>query len=160
MPTVGVTGHMNLTPPTVSLVRRAIHDTLDTLGEEVSGVSCLAAGADSIFAEEVIARGGKLIAVVPAADYRHNKVTEEHAPTFDALIEQAAEIRILPFQTANRDAYAAANEELLRTVDVLFAVWDGVPGADVGSTSALVAQARRQGVAVRVVWPEGAERRR
>lgn len=59
MTRIGVTGRMNLTPPTVPLVREAIRQALAPyVPEGLTGVSCIAVGADSIFAEVVLDLGG------------------------------------------------------------------------------------------------------
>ncbi|NJP95187.1 hypothetical protein HCN51_38110 [Nonomuraea sp. FMUSA5-5] len=52
----------------------------------------------------------------------------------------------------------AAGARMLDDADVLFAVWDGQPARGYGGTADVVAEARRQGVSVRVIWPEGARR--
>jgi hypothetical protein len=43
-------------------------------------VSCIAAGADALFAEAVLGVGGRLVVVVPSRDYRQAKVKGEHGP--------------------------------------------------------------------------------
>nr|AHE14533.1 hypothetical protein asmbl_8 [uncultured bacterium] len=156
---IGVTGHMNLTPATAALVEEAIRKALvPYAGEGITGVSCLAAGADTIFAEVVLDLGGTLEVVLPASDYREHKVKPDHAPRFDALIRRATNVRVMPHTESNRHAYEAANEALLRSCDRLFAVWDGKAPVDQGGTAAVVSQARSLGLPVEVIWPDGAER--
>src|SRR5947209_15173878 len=100
----GITGHMNLTPESVPLIRKAITDVLAPYaGEEMTGVSCIARGADSIFAQTVLDLGGKLEVVLPATSYRETKVKPDDAPVFDALLCQATTVRVMPFAEANRD---------------------------------------------------------
>lgn len=156
---VGVTGHMNLSDDSVPLIADAVRAHLSTLDvSSLVGVSCLARGADSIFAEVVIELGGRLEVVLPSSDYREAKVKPDHAPQFDRLLGQAAEVRTMPFGSANRDAYVAANEAVLGSIDQLVAVWDGRPSPDKGGTAGAVEDARARGVDVRVIWPEGATR--
>ncbi|MET9545219.1 hypothetical protein ABZY36_07900 [Streptomyces sp. NPDC006627] len=161
MTTYAVTGHMDLTDETVGLVRNALREVFATHTEgELVGVSCIAAGADSVFAEELLAMGGRLIVVLPSGDYRQAKVKPEHAPTFDRLVAAAAEVVVLPHENANRQAYEAANAELLRRGDRLVAVWDGTPPSGKGGgTADTVELAQAEGLAIDVVWPEGAARR-
>jgi hypothetical protein len=64
----------------------------------------------------------------------------------------------MPFRTSNREAYMAASEYVLDEVDAMVAVWDGGPSGGHGGTADVVAAARRRGLAVTVVWPEGAGR--
>lgn len=159
MPRIAVTGHMNLTPDSEPLVYGAIKQALASYaGDELVGVSCIARGADSIFAQAVLDLGGRLEVVLPCANYREQKVKPDHAPVFDALSSRAAKVFALPFQEANRQAYEAANEVLLSAGDLLFAVWDGQDGVDKGSTASVVKLARERGIPVQVIWPEGASR--
>lgn len=158
--TYAVTGHMNLTEESVGLVREALRTLFAAHTEgELVGVSCIAAGADSIFAEEVLAAGGRLVVVLPSRDYRQAKVRPAHAAVFDRLVEAASEVVVMPFENANRLAYEAANSELLRLGDRLVAVWDGTPPSGKGGgTADTIEEARAEGLAVDVVWPDGAAR--
>ncbi|MFC8718890.1 hypothetical protein [Kitasatospora sp. NPDC057198] len=161
MTVIAVTGHMDLTESSVPLVREALAELLaeHTADGGLTGVSCIAEGADSVFADAVLALGGELVAVVPSADYRRNKVEPDHAEEFDRLSRAAVEVVVMPYATADREAYEAANAELVRRADRLFAVWDGRPGNGRGGTATTVADARAAGVPVTVVWPDGAARR-
>ncbi|MFD6281274.1 hypothetical protein ACFWFI_37780 [Streptomyces sp. NPDC060209] len=160
MTTLAVTGHIDLTEETVPLVRAALRELLEPYSGDLTGVSCIAAGADSLFAEEVSAMGGRLVVVIPSLDYRVAVVNPEDTPVFDHLNETAVEVWTLPYETAGRAAYEAANAELLKRADRLVAVWDGTPPSGRGGgTADLVEEARRAGVPVDVVWPEGAARR-
>lgn len=159
MPRIGITGHMNLAPETVVLVRQDIEKALAVYEpDQLTGISCLAAGADSIFAEAVLKAGGSLEVILPAEDYRERKVKPGHAPLFDKLISWAATTHVMPYATSNRDAYEAANNAMLDTIDQLFAVWDGESPVDKGGTAAVVAAAEPRNIAVHVIWPDGAER--
>jgi len=158
---VGITGHMDLTDDTVDLIRAALRDHLKPLAStgRLQGISCIAAGADSLFAEVVLELGGTLIVVLPSADYRATKVKPQHADQFDALISKAAQVITMPHEHANRAAYEAANLEVLSSCDRLVAVWDGQSPADQGGTGAVVEQARVAGLDTTIVWPDGATRK-
>ena len=159
MPRIAITGHMNLTADSVPLVYQAITGALASYAShELTGISCIARGADSIFAQAVLDVGGKLEVVLPAASYREKKVEPDQAPQFDELVRQATMVRVMPYEEANRVAYEATNEVLASTCDTLFAIWDGQRGVDKGSTASVVEYARSRGVPVEVIWPEGASR--
>jgi len=159
MPRIGITGHMNLTPATASLVESAIRRALAPyLPDGLTGVSCAAAGADTIFAEAVLDLDGALEVILPASDYRERKVKLQHATSFDELIRRASRVRVMPYAESNRDAYQAANEALISSCDRLLAVWDGGSPTDRGGTAAVVESARSRGVPVEVLWPDGAQR--
>jgi hypothetical protein len=117
---IAVTGHMNLTAGSVALVREAITDALIRYASDgLTGISCVARGADSVFAQAVVDLGGELEVVLPAAGYREEKVKPDHAPQFDELIRRAKTVRVIPFEKANRVAYEAANEVLVSTCDTI-----------------------------------------
>jgi hypothetical protein len=155
----GITGHMDLTPHTVALVDREIRAALaDVPPPELIGVSCLAAGADSLFARAVLELGGALHVVLPSEDYRARKVKPPHRAEFDDLVRRALRVRTMPYGTAGREAYEAANEAVLTSIDRLIAVWDGRSPVDRGGTAADVHEAGRRGIPVQIVWPDGARR--
>ncbi|MGH3870750.1 MAG: hypothetical protein ACRDSR_04415 [Pseudonocardiaceae bacterium] len=159
MPRIAITGHMNLTADSAPLVRKAITAALAPYtSDELTGISCIARGADSLFAQAVLDAGGKLEVVLPAAGYREQKVKPDHATQFDELMRQARTVHVMPYKEADRVAYEAANEVLVSTCDTLFAVWDGQSGPDKGSTVSVVEYARSRGVPVEVIWPAGASR--
>lgn len=159
MPRIGITGHSNLTATTVPLVADAIRTALAPHGaDDLVGVTCLAQGADQLFAAVVLDLGGAVEVVLPAADYRARKVKPDNAADFDRLIGQAAKVHPMPFPHSDREAYMAASEHVLSTIDALVAVWDGGPSGGHGGTADVVAAARERGLPVTVVWPDGAAR--
>ncbi|MBB5153108.1 hypothetical protein [Saccharopolyspora phatthalungensis] len=121
-------------------------------------MSCLARGADQIFARAVLNVGGSLEVVLPAADYRDRKVKPDNAAEFDELIGAASKVRTMPFAESGRDAYMGASEHILDTVDAMLAVWDGQPSAGHSGTGDVVKAAREHDVPVTVIWPDGAGR--
>ncbi|HEY8984254.1 MAG TPA: hypothetical protein VIU15_32340 [Streptomyces sp.] len=161
MTTIAVTGHMDVSDASIPLVRVALDELLAQYAADgqLVGVSCIAKGADTLFAEAVLAAGGRLMVVVPSQDYRRNKVRPEHAEQFDRLVGAAEEVLVLPHETANRQAYEAANAVLVERAERLVAVWDGEPPTGKGGgTADTVGEARAAGLPVDVVWPEGAAR--
>ena len=158
MPRIGITGHSNITDESEPVIAEAIRAALADLGEPVVGVSCLARGADQLFARVVLDLGGTLEVVLPAADYRERKVKPHNRAAFDVLINQAGDVRVMPFAVSSRDAYMAASEAVLSGVDAMIAVWDGRPADGHGGTGDVVDAARRRALPVTVVWPDGAAR--
>jgi hypothetical protein len=51
---IGVSGHANITPATAELVYRALRDLLAAY-RDVTGVTCIARGADQVFARAMMA---------------------------------------------------------------------------------------------------------
>lgn len=155
---VGITGHTNLTPETAGHVAAELRTLLAATDPPLVGVTCLALGADQLFADVALALGGRIEVILPSVDYRDAKVPPSDVAHFDALVAQASDVRTMPFTTADRNAYRAANTAMIAAVDRLIAVWDGVPGGKKGSTGEAVADAIALGLPVTVVWPPGARR--
>ncbi|MEV0278518.1 hypothetical protein AB0I22_19340 [Streptomyces sp. NPDC050610] len=160
MTTIAVTGHMDLTAATAEAVRTALRRLLEAYpAGSLVGVSCIARGSDSLFADAVLQAGGRLVVVLPSRDYRESKVKPDHADLFDRLLAAADEVLVMPYDSANRDAYEAANRQVLARAERLVAVWDGTPpGGKGGGTADVVVEAREMGLPVDVVWPTGASR--
>lgn len=155
---IGITGHSNLAPSAEPAVVQALTEVLTDTPTPLVGVSCLARGADQVFARVVLDLGGQVEVVLPAADYRERKVKPANAAAFEELIGRASTVRTLPFEHSDREAYMAASEAVLATVDRIVAVWDGQPSDGHGGTGDVVAAARERGLPVTVVWPAGAAR--
>lgn len=155
---IAITGHRGLPADTSRLVDQAIRNELARVdGAALVGISCLADGADQLFARAVLDAGGTLEVVVPAEQYRDGLPEEAHA-AYDELIERAARVRRLDRVESTSDAHMEASTLMLADADQLFAVWDGQPARGYGGTADIVAVARDRGLPVQVVWPTGAHR--
>lgn len=155
---IGITGHSNLSSESVPLVAEELRKALPEATEPLVGVSCLARGADQVFARAVLEHGGELEVVLPAADYRERKVKPDNRAEFTELISKASTVTTMPYPESNRDAYLAASEHVLSNVDAMIAVWDGRPSDGRGGTGDVVQVARTRDIPVTVVWPDGASR--
>jgi hypothetical protein len=123
----------------------------------VTGLSCLADGADQIFARAVTDLGGTLEAIIPAAEYREKLPADSHLG-YDALFAQAAAVHQLPFIESTPESHMAASKLMIDQADELYAVWDSKSARSYGGTADVVAYAREHGTPVRVIWPNGAQR--
>lgn len=157
MPRIGITGHSNLTPGTSALVAKALQTALRG-SRDLVGVTCLAPGADQVFARVVLDLGGRIEVILPADDYRENVVSPHNLPEFDELLGRASFVRTNSYDRSDDEAYMAASEIVLSRSDRVLAVWDGAPSAGYGGTADVVAEARRRNIPVTIVWPAGAER--
>jgi hypothetical protein len=159
LPRIGITGHSSLSDDTARRVADELRGILAAYpAEDLIGVTCLARGADQLFARVVLDLGGTVEVVLPAADYRERKVKPDNVAEFDDLTDRAATVHTMPTATSNREAYQAAGEHVMNTVDEMVAVWDGSPPDGAGGTGDVVQTARARGLQVTVVWPEGATR--
>lgn len=144
-------------PATLDLVTSAVRAALAAEGPGVTGLSCLADGADQIFARVVLETGGALEAVIPAENYPSVLPADAHA-SYASLLDRASAVHRMPAATASEKTFMRASEYMVRLADELWAVWDGEPARGHGGTADVVAYARRRGTPVRVFWPQGATR--
>jgi hypothetical protein len=155
---LGITGHRGLPPTVEKQVREALVALVDELpAEDLVGVSCIADGPDTWFAQTVLAHGGRLEVVIPAAEYRRS-LPEWHRPVYDELMAQAIDLHRTGLSESTSEAHQAGSEIMIGLVDKLIAVWDGLPARGYGGTADAVAYAHRVGVPVHIVWPKGASR--
>jgi hypothetical protein len=140
---VGITGHRGLPPKITDLVTSAIREVVKELPTDVVGVSMIADGPDSIFAQAIIDHGGQLEVVVPGQLYRDGLPGDHHA-TYDRLLSQAADVRRLPYRESTEEAHMAGSKAMLHRVDRLLAVWDGKPARGFGGTADVVQAAEEK----------------
>ena len=155
---VAVTGHRGFDERTSRLVDDALRKHLASVAPgELVGISCLADGADQLFARAVVDAAGRLIVVVPAAQYRAGLPESCHAE-YDALMASASDVWRLDFVESTSEAHMAASRRMIEGASELVAVWDGQPARGHGGTADVVTAAREHGLAVTVMWPDGASR--
>lgn len=157
MTRIAVSGHRGLPEPTVQLIKVALQAELVHHVPDLVGITCLADGADQLFAQVVIDLGGALEVVVPAQKYR-DALPDAHKPLYDQLLARAANVRERAFVESDSQAHMAASVDMLIDADLLVAVWDGQPARGFGGTADVVNHARQQNIPVLVIWPEGCTR--
>ncbi|MCF3104722.1 hypothetical protein IPZ58_24475 [Streptomyces roseoverticillatus] len=155
---IGITGHRGLPDHVEERVRLALAEALKgRTPSDLVGVSCIADGPDAWFAQTVLDHGGRLEVVVPAEAYRDG-LPDWHHEVYDDLFRRASDVYRTGLAGSDAQAHMAGSELLVGLVDEVFAVWDGHPARGYGGTADVVAYARRTGVPVRVLWPDGATR--
>lgn len=150
-------GHRGLPRHTERIVEDELRGELARRADSLVGLSCLADGTDTLFARALLDAGGRLIVVVPAAQYRDGLPRWQHE-TYDALLARATETIRLDYTESDSRAHMAASERMLSESHELIAVWDGKPARGYGGTADVVEEARQRSLPVTVVWPEGAMR--
>lgn len=157
MTTVGITGHIDISPGARAAVAAHIAAELSALPQPLTGLTSLAPGADQSFAWAVLAAGGALVFVRPCS-----QIAATIPATMVAQYEAAAslaELVPMPFDEPSEDAYLAAGLYIADHVDVLIAVWDGQPAGGRGGTADIVHHwEQERGQRPIVVWPPGATR--
>ncbi len=158
MTRIAVSGHRGLSPTVEALIDRAIRTELsrDTYGP-IIGLTCLADGADQIFAQAVLDLGGTLEAFIPATGYRE-ALPQLTWPRYDELLSCATLVHRLDHKESNAQSHMDASIQMLAAAHLLLAVWDGQPARAFGGTADVVAHARENRIPVSIIWPEGAHR--
>ncbi|WP_309117456.1 hypothetical protein [Saccharothrix sp.] len=158
MTRVAVTGHRLLPPATARLVDTALrHEIALYPPATLEGLSCLADGADALFAQAILHAGARLTAIVPCLGYRE-ALPADHHDLYDILLGGAHHVIRLDHPESTADAHMDASATMLAHADHLVAVWDGQPARGYGGTADVVELARERGIPVTVVWPSGATR--
>ncbi|MFF5129854.1 hypothetical protein ACFY41_23320 [Streptomyces syringium] len=155
---IGITGHRGLPQDVEKAVRRELVEAVNAYEPTgLVGVSCIADGPDAWFAQAVLEHGGRIEVVLPAEQYRAG-LPDWHHPAYDDLLRRASDVHPTGLIESDSQAHMTGSELLVGLVDELLAVWDGRPARGYGGSADVVAYARRVGVPVRVLWPEGATR--
>lgn len=158
MTRLAITGHRELPEQTERLVDEALRTEIERhRSGDLTGVSAIADGADSLFARAVLDAGGSLVVVIPAEQYREGFPRDHHS-TYDALLSSASKVIALDHVESNSAAHMDASLRMFDEADQVIAVWDGQPARGYGGTADVVDAARKRGLPVTVVWPDGASR--
>lgn len=156
---LGVIGHRDISEESEPIIEAALRRLLVAKGgSRLVGVTCLAPGADQLFAQTVLNLDGRLEVILPAANFRDCHVPLDNLDEFDRLVKSAVSVRVMEFQQCCRQAYMAAGTAMLHTVEAMVAVWDGRPAKKPGGVAEVVGAAARLGLPTSVVWPAGSVR--
>ena len=160
---IALKGHRQLRQP--EAVGEALSNLLGVLSEEIDGtlvgVSSIAHGADTLFAQGILALSLPWRALLPAslAELRQCFTAEEWQLR-EQLLARATEVQV---RNTTGDPNAATLEcglDMVDQADLLIAVWDERPAAAPGGTGEIVAYARSVGKPLIILNPETLEVRR
>jgi hypothetical protein len=141
---VGITGHQRLEDPDGWVwVKIEMDDLLMKMRRPLVGITCLAAGADSLFAELILQQGGSLEAVVPFPEYE-KVFAAQHRNRYQALLGAASAITVLEKGRSKQESYFAAGKKVVDAADLLLTVWDGKPARGLGGTADIVEYAHQE----------------
>ena len=142
---VGVSGHQRLQDPERwDWVQQEMRNCLISLAPSIVGVTSLAIGADTMFAQMVLDLGGSLIVIVPFSDYEKRFETESGRQDYRNLLDRAAIIEVLERQASDEEGYYTAGKRVADLSELLVVVWNGKPAAGLGGTADIVEYARLQ----------------
>ncbi|MFZ1536469.1 MAG: hypothetical protein WAT23_03685 [Chromatiaceae bacterium] len=157
---IALKGHRQLRQP--EAVGEVLAALLDALSEEIDGtlvgVSSIARGADTLFAQAILGMSFPWRALLPAslAELRQDFTAEEWQYR-EQLLARATEIQVRSRAAGRDDADLECGLDTVEQADLLIAVWDERPA---GGTGEIVAYARGLGKPLIILNPETLEVRR
>lgn len=135
---IGVSGHQQLGgAESVEWTRSTLRQALSSM-RIGSGYTCLAAGADQLFASVLIEMDIPYIAVVPCANYDKSFASVKQLAIYHSLKRSSREAIALPFPEPSELAYLAAGKYIVQHTDKLIAIWNGAPARGPGGTGDVV----------------------
>jgi hypothetical protein len=141
---IGVTGHQNLISKHIKTwVRLSLSGYLSKFNDVV-GFTCLADGADQIFAEEVLKKGFPLTTIIPSLNYEKSFSNSNARINFHNLVLRSNNIIKLNYKYPCEEAYLEAGKTIVFNSDILFAIWDGKDAKGLGGTADIVNFAKVQ----------------
>ncbi|HLT91409.1 MAG TPA: hypothetical protein VKZ85_10715 [Woeseiaceae bacterium] len=154
---IATTGHRDLVAGEMPRIRERVRDLFAWLAERfperrLQVVSALAEGADRLVAEEALATGVELVALLPMPRELYVRDFREDASKagFDSLVRRASAVYELPLapgigaddirssERARGLQYAQLGVFLSAHCHILLALWDGKPSDRLGGTGQIV----------------------
>ena len=157
MTVIGATGHQHIPNDAASDVAAGIRAVLRRHQGDVVGVCSLAAGADQLFAQAVLAAGGALHVIVPCKRYEETFRPVDRG-RYARLLDAADRVETLDHPVPSEEAFLDAGHRVTDLCEVLVAVWDGQPARGKGGTADVVRYAQTSGREIVIVWPPGVTR--
>lgn len=142
--TIGITGHQNIgRAEVVEWVRKQVERELELLRPS-EGLSCLAKGADQLFAELLIDKGIPLIAIIPSKDYESTFSNAIDLKKYKSFVRLASRIEPMNAAKADEGAFFTASQYLVDYSNLIIAVWNGEPAKGFGGTADVVTYAQEK----------------
>lgn len=150
----GITGHQNLgDDEAVAWIRRAL-DRLIIRQSVSRAFTCLAMGADQLFAELIVEKRIPFTAIIPCVNYDSAFQNQEARTAYLRFVEMADNVMRLDFSRPSKEAFFEGGRRVVQLCQVLFAVWNGKPAKGFGGTADIVAYANEAKVRTFHLNPE------
>ncbi|MEI6349306.1 MAG: hypothetical protein WCP69_15275 [Bacteroidota bacterium] len=134
----GITGHREL--KNIGWIKTMISEVLSEM-KITYGYSCLAIGADELFAELLIQNNINYTVVIPCTDYE-TTFEKTTLGNFLLLKGKASELIELKNNQPSEKAFNEAGKIIVDNSDILIAVWDGEEAKGLGGTGDIVEYAK------------------
>ncbi|MDR0865428.1 MAG: hypothetical protein LBO74_10930 [Candidatus Symbiothrix sp.] len=163
--TIGITGRRRLPPDSLPSIQQEVKAFYAEIKQqhpsaEITVLSSLAEGADTLCAKAALEMGFRLIVPLPmdAQEYRKD-FPEEVATEFDRLLAKADQIFVVASEEPKPEPcgrgfyYRQAGIYVARHCDILLTIWDGVEKEtlDGAGTYETIRLARQYGVKIKQI---------
>ncbi len=134
---LGITGHQNLgDAKQISKIKKKLTTLL--LEKNITmGYTCLADGADQIFAEILYKIKKPYCVVIPSKNYEKT-FNKQALKKYNQLIQTSLETITLSFNQPEEEAFYEAGKYIVENSDVVLAIWDGKEAQGLGGTGDIV----------------------
>ncbi|HWP97574.1 MAG TPA: hypothetical protein VN426_12080 [Syntrophomonadaceae bacterium] len=168
---IGITGHVNLDPEEMDILKEAVDHAIAYIKQEypehyLTVFSPLALGADRLVARELLKiEASRLIAVLPYAleqyindfgisdDYRTDPQGAELRNEFNYwLSNRAIEVIEMPLSPTRQTAYLKTGHYIADHSDVIMVVWDGNRRKYSSVTAQIVGRAEEMNIPICHIW--------
>ncbi|QIJ76211.1 hypothetical protein GU700_17410 [Methylobacterium sp. NI91] len=143
MRNIGITGHQDRIGVDWRWVQRSLRAEFAKFPNKVEVFSSLAAGADQVFAEVAFELNIPVAAVIPLANYERF-FQGQSLSSYRRLLSRSRRID-LNWLGDEEKAFFEAGKYIVKSTDVLMAVWDGKEAEGLGGTADVVGFARKCG---------------
>jgi hypothetical protein len=141
---IGISGHQKLDDEsTWDWVQVEFDKLLNDFSDGLIGISSLAVGADQLFADAVLERGGNLQVIIPFDGYELKFSRGNDRKNYFRLLNKAKTVDVLGKEDSEEASYFRAGKKVVDTSDLLVAVWNGEPSAGLGGTGDVVQYAQQ-----------------
>lgn len=152
-----ITGHRDLLDAkTVEDDMAVTLDYFKKMDNELIVFTALAAGADTIFAEQALKKNIPINIVLPFEEKDYKKdFTHDELKVLDSFIKKSQFEVYTKLKTGNTEerntAYLETGKMLVDKADIVLAVWNGKEAAGVGGTGDIVEYAKQKGKQLHII---------
>lgn len=142
---VGLTGHQDIgSEADIVWVKDMLREQIEKY-DVTNGISCLAVGADQIYAEILDAENIPFTVIIPCTGYETTFEESNELANYKRLLSTAKVPFIrLNFPAPSEEAFYAAGKEVVNRSDIMFAIWNGKKAKGLGGTADIVDFAKQQ----------------
>jgi hypothetical protein len=135
---VGLTGHQDIgSKSDIDWVKDSLIEQIEKYKVSL-GISCLAVGADQLYAELLHSKVIPFIVIIPSFGYEKTFDEKTELLNYNRLLLTAQDIVRMDFPFPSEEAFYAAGKEVVNQSNMLFAIWNGKKAKGLGGTGDIV----------------------